>query len=84
MDAKNHDGVPSFVPGTTIGIRHISSTQLENFEIDKIAFVKPVTTENGQEFAIHAADGTQLGIASTALLAAAAIIQNEMLPKSVH
>jgi hypothetical protein len=34
MDAKNHDGLPTFVPGTTIGIRHISAAQLEIFEVD--------------------------------------------------
>jgi hypothetical protein len=84
MDSKNHDGVPTFVPGTTIGIRHISVAELETLEVDKIAFIKPVMTENGQEFAIHAADGTPVGIASSASLAAAAIIQNEMLPKLVH
>jgi Protein of unknown function (DUF1150) len=84
MDAKNHDGVATFVPETTIGIRHISAAQLEIFEVDKVAFVKPVMTENGQVFAIHAADGTPMAIASTAALAAAAIIQNEMLPRLVH
>ena len=84
MDAKNHDGVPTFVPRTTIGIRHISAAQLEIFEMDMIAFVKPVMIETGQAFAIHAADGTPMGIASSASLAAAAIIQNEMLPRLVH
>ena len=84
MDEKAHDGVPAFVPGTTVGIRHISSAQLENFGLDEIAFVKPVMTENGQAFAIHAADGTQRAIASNASVAAAAIIQNEMLPSLVH
>jgi hypothetical protein len=83
MDAKN-DGAPSLVPGATISIRHISSAQLESFGIDEIAFVKPVMTENGQAFAIHAADGTQLAVASNADVAAAAIIQNEMLPRLVH
>ena len=84
MDAKTHDGVPTFIPGTTIGIRHISSAQLESFGMDKIAFVKPVMTENGQAFVIHAADGTPMAIASTASLAAAAIIQNGMQPTLVH
>ena len=83
MDAKN-DGVRTFVPGATIGIRHMSSAQMEIFGIDEIAFVKPVMTENGQAFAIHAADGTQRAIASNASVAAAAIIQNEMLPSLVH
>ncbi len=84
MDSKTHDGVPTFVPETAIGIRHISAAQLEAFELDKVAYIKPVMTENGQEFAINAADGTPLGIASSAELAAAAIIQNELLPTLVH
>jgi hypothetical protein len=84
MDARNHDGVPTFIPGTTIGIRHISAAQLESFGLDKIAYVKPVITNNGRAFAIHAADGTPMAIASTASLAEAAIIQSEMLPTSVH
>lgn len=84
MDQKNYDGVPTFVPGTSIGIRHISSAQLESLGIDEIAFIKPTMTENGEAFLIHAADGSPMGIASNASLAEAAIIQNEMLPKLVH
>ena len=84
MAVKNHDDVPTFIPGTTISIRHISVAQLEIFEVNKIAFIKPVMTENGQAFAIYAADGTPMATASTASLAAAAIIQNEMLPRLVH
>jgi Protein of unknown function (DUF1150) len=84
MDTKKHDGAPTFVPGTTIGIRHISQAQLELLEMNEIAFVKPVMTENGRAFAIHAADGTPMAIASSASLAEAAIIQNEMVPRVVH
>ena len=84
MSIRNHDGVLTFVPGTTINIRYISVAELEIFEVDTIAFIKPVMTENGQAFAIHAADGTPMAIASTASLAAAMIIQNEMLPRLVH
>jgi hypothetical protein len=84
MDEKNHDGVSAFVPGTMVGIRQISSAQLESLGIDEIAFIKPMMTENGQAFAIHAADGSPMAIASNASLAEAAIIQNEMLPKLVH
>ena len=84
MNKRNYDGVPALIPGTPIGIRQISSTELEILGMDKIAFIKPVITENGRVFAIHAADGTPMAIASTASLAAAAIIQNEMLPTLVH
>jgi hypothetical protein len=41
-------------------------------------------TENGKAFAIHAADGTPMAIASSSSLAEAAIIQNDMLPTLVH
>ena len=84
MDKKNHDGVPDFVPGTLIGIRHISSEQLESLGVDEVAFIKPMMTENGEAYAIHAADGSPMAIASNVPLAIAAIIQNEMLPKLVH
>ena len=84
MGKKNHDGGPTFVPRTAIDIRHISSAQLESLGIEEIAFVKPVMTESGQTFAIHAADDTQTAIASSSSLTEAAIIQNEMLPRLVH
>jgi len=84
MDKKNHDGMSAFVPGTSIGIRHISSAQLESLGVDEVAFIKPMMTENGEAYAIHAADGSPMAIASNVPLAIAAIIQNEMLPKLVH
>ena len=84
MDEKTHDGVPAFVPGTLIGIRHISSAQLESLGVDEVAFIKPMMTGNGEAYAIHAADGSPMAIASNVPLAIAAIIQNEMLPKFVH
>lgn len=58
--------------------------QLESLGMDEIAFVKRVVTEGGPAFAIHAADGTPMAIATDALLAAAAIIQHDMVPSLVH
>ncbi len=84
MDIKTHDGTANFVPGTVLDIHHISAAQLASLGLEEIAFVKPVMTENGPAFAIHAADGTPMAIASNALLAAAAIIQNDMVPSLVH
>jgi hypothetical protein len=84
MNVKMHDGAPKFVPETVLNIHHISAAQLADLGMDEIAFVKPVMTENGPAFAIHAADGTPLAIASDVPVAAAAIIQNEMLPTLVH
>jgi hypothetical protein len=69
---------------TAINVRHISSEQLENLGMDEVAYVKPVMTQTGLAFAIHAADGRHLALAPSEALAAAMIIQNEMLPKLVH
>ena len=84
MNIKSHDGTANFVPGTVLDIHHISAAQLASLGMEEIAFVKPVMTENGPAFAIHAADGTPMAIASNAPLAAAAIIQNDMVPRLVH
>jgi hypothetical protein len=52
--------------------------------MEEIAFVKPVMTDKGPAFAIHAADGTPMAIASDSTLAQAAIIQHDMQPSLVH
>jgi hypothetical protein len=84
VDIKSHDGTANFVPGTILDIHHISAAQLAGLGMEEIAFVKPDMTEHGPAFAIHAADGTPMAIASNAPLAQAAIIQNDMVPSLVH
>ena len=84
MNAKTHDGTAQFGSGTEFSIHLISAEQLESLGMGEMAFVKPTMTENGPAFAIHAADGTLMAIASNAPVAAAAIIQNDMMPKLVH
>jgi hypothetical protein len=84
MNVKTHDGSANFIPGSVIDIHHITVAQLATLGMEEIAFVKPVMTENGPAFAIHAADGTPMAIASNSPLAQAAIIQNDMLPSLVH
>ncbi len=84
MDAKTHDGTRQLAPGAVFDIHEISEAQLARLGMEEIAFVKPVMTENGPAFAIHAADGTPMAIASNRPLAQAAIIQNDMLPSLVH
>jgi hypothetical protein len=84
MDIKTHDGTASFVPGTVFDIHYISVAQLAKLGMDEIAFVKPVITDDGPAFSIHAADGTPMAIASNVPLASAAIIQHDMVPTLVH
>ncbi|MDR3521506.1 MAG: DUF1150 family protein [Acidocella sp.] len=84
MNIKTHDGTANIIPGTVFDIHHISVAELATLGMEEIAFVKPVMTEKGPAFAIHAADGTPMAIASDAMLAQAAIIQHDMMPSLVH
>ena len=84
MDLKTHDGSARILPGTVFDMHKISTQELANLGMEEIAFVKPVMTDNGPAFAIHAADGTPMAIASDAMVAQAAIIQHDMVPSLVH
>ena len=84
MDLKTHDGSAQTLPGAVFDIHRISAAELATLGMEEIAFVKPVMTEKGPAFAIHAADGTPMAIASDSMLAQAAIIQHDMLPSLVH
>jgi hypothetical protein len=84
VNVKTHDGTTGINPGTVFDIHHITVAELATLGMEEIAFVKPVMTDKGLAFAIHAADGTPMAIASDASLAQAAIIQHDMLPSLVH
>jgi len=72
------------VMATVMDIRHISAEQLGQLGLQQIAYVKPVVVDGSACFAIHAADGTPMAIASERDVAVAAIVQHEMLPAQVH
>ena len=84
MDLKSHDGTANPVPGAVFDIHHISVAELATLGMEEIAFVKPIMTDKGLAYAIHAADGTPMAIASDPILAQAAIIQHDMRPSLVH
>ena len=53
--------------------------------VPELAFVKKITVEQGGTgWSIHAADGSQMGLAPSRDLAFAAIRQHELEPVSVH
>jgi len=60
MDAKTHDGTADVVPGAVLDFHCISTEQLASLGVGEIAFVKPVMTETGPGFAIHAADDSEI------------------------
>ncbi len=67
-----------------LDVRHLSEQQLAALGVSHIAYVKPVTINGVQGFAIHAADGTPMAVAGNWDVAVAAVVQHEMLPLSVH
>jgi hypothetical protein len=67
-----------------VDIRHLSEQQLMQLGVSQIAYVKPVQTQEGTAYAIHAADGTPMALAADRQVAIAAILQHEMTPALVH
>lgn len=75
---------PSAQEVAAFDVRHLSEQQLQALGVSHIAYVKPVMVNGVQGFAIHAADGTPMAIAGNREVAVAAVMQQEMLPFSVH
>jgi hypothetical protein len=80
MNSSNqHDGEK-----IGIDVRHLSEQQLASLGVSHIAYVKRVSVNGVQGFAIHAADGTPMAVAGDWEVAVAAVVQHEMLALSVH
>jgi hypothetical protein len=65
-------------------IRHLSSREFFALGVQNIAYVKEVTEDGVTGYAIHAADGSRLGLAETRDLAIVALKQHDLEPHSVH
>lgn len=65
-------------------IRHLTEAQLAQLGVSQIAYVRSVTVNGEEGFAIHAADGTPMAIAGDREVALAAILQQDMVPAMVH
>ncbi|WP_237216601.1 DUF1150 family protein [Falsiroseomonas oryziterrae] len=65
-------------------LRNLSAQDFARLGVEDVAYLRPVVMNGAQAFAIHAADGTPIGAAPSAALAAAAIRQHEMEPALVH
>jgi hypothetical protein len=75
---------PPVQEAAAFDVRHLSEQQLAALGVSHIAYVKPVTVNGLQGFAIHAADGTPMAVAGDRDVAIAAVVQHEMLALSVH
>ncbi len=67
-----------------MNIRDISLDDLQKLGMPSVAYLKPVMMNGTAAYAIHAADGTPMALAADRQLAIEAVIENEMLPTSVH
>ena len=66
-------------------LRAITAFDLAVLGLERVAYVKPVTTEDGVTvYAIHAADGSEMGVIDDFETAFAAVRQHDMEPASVH
>lgn len=52
--------------------------------VDQLAYVKPIDQDGELRFEVHAADGTAVALLDSWEVASAAVIQNGMVPVSVH
>lgn len=65
-------------------IREISPQDFALIGMQQLAYIKPTVVNGVSGFAIHAADGTQIGVAPTRDIAFAAVKQHELEPVSLH
>jgi hypothetical protein len=64
--------------------RHMSPKALAGLGVQDVAFIKRVTVNDEIIYAIHAADGTQMGLMANRDIAFAAVRQHGLEPVSVH
>jgi hypothetical protein len=67
-----------------LDIRQITTDQLAQLGVSRMAYIKPITVGGEDVFAIHAADGTPMAVAPNRELAWGAIIEHEMVPTLVN
>ena len=65
-------------------LRSISPQDFAALGVQGFAYIKQVLVNEAVAYSIHAADGTQIGLAPSRDLAVASLIQHELEPLSVH
>ncbi|MCU0987719.1 MAG: DUF1150 domain-containing protein [Acetobacteraceae bacterium] len=58
--------------------------QLAQLGLGGVAYLRAVVVDGAPAVAIFGADGRQIGLAPDAAQAAAAVVEHEMIPVSVH
>jgi len=65
-------------------LRQITPQDFATMGMQQIAYVRPAVVNGVTAFTIHAADGTQIGMAPNRDVAFAAVVQHELEPVSLH
>jgi len=69
---------------TTLLLEEFSPEQFAALGVDKVAYVRPALVEGQKVYAIHSADGSEIGMMAGRDVAFAAVKQHDMEPVSVH
>jgi len=65
-------------------LREMSPQDFALIGMQELAYIKPTVVNGVSGFSIHAADGTQIGMAPTRDIAFAAVKQHELEPVSLQ
>lgn len=65
-------------------LRQITPQDFAAMGVQQLAYIKPALVNGVTAFTIHAADGTQIGMAPNRDVAFAAVVQHELEPVSLH
>jgi len=85
MNAQKPESLEAAAPKPVIiDIHEITEQQLQMLGLTQLAYIKPVKTENGRAYAIHAADGTPMALATDPETAIEAIHEHHMAAALVH
>jgi len=65
-------------------LKNISKQELLGLGIHDIAYIRPILIEGREQYAIHAADGTELSIMDNLQIALGTIMQNDLEAVTLH
>jgi hypothetical protein len=72
------------MPDTAQTVQDLSQQDFLALGVNDIAYIKAVQVDGRTQYAIHAADGTEMTVLANRDVAFAAVMRNDMEPLSVH
>ncbi len=72
------------MPDTGQTVQDLSQQDFLALGVNDIAYIKTVQVDGRAQYAIYAADGTEMTVLANRDVAFAAVVRNDMEPLSVH